>query len=825
MAIRNLEVVITVTDKASKDLDKVGQKVRQTGDQAKKAAVDFTGFNRTLFATTAFVGTFLKAFNSLGRSFEEGAQLDRLSNQFERILGPKSHLSNMILSFTDTFVDEMEAMRQGIALKSLGIVSSTEQVAEIFSRASVAAKQAGKESGEGIKQYADFLKDGNVSHLQFLNLIAQTNPALQAQMAILGKTGGVLSNVVSTQARLALGQRLLFLATKDSMKGNRDLTDTLRFLNQQWTMMRGELGRLFLTALQPVLESTALLINKFRIMIDNVRANEKHLVFLTKVTVIATGAILGLAGALGTLRLATIALSSLGFGLPRLLFLVTTLGTAFLGITNKAEKMTDKLRVFGAFVKGVWQLVTSLDTKTGIAKIDEDIKQLLEENGIMVFAQNVARAISVVKTVVGDMINVFKSFARATDALFGNIGRQFINVISKFKDPWENFWVGETATPMQKFIRSFAVFGSTLGTIFTGLIVKNLLGKTAGLLSKIPVVGSLFGDGKRGPKGTSRDPIYIRAADSIGTGIAGAAGNFAGGVWNLLKSSLAPVIALFGKLSAVIEYTVSYGFQGLRYALADSLIPIIRTAVSAFTNVIAPVLVFGSAIYGAIQGIMETAGEWGKFFKGIADLGVALGSVVMKFLESIPLLKYVKDTLVSVAKGIFQVGKFLLIDGPMTVMKLIAEGWKQIFGWLGIGAGKLGESMTALAKNISPDSFGSAIAPETPFEGTSFKSDNTAGQGGEKTNISIPQDNVSPDQTVDSLGEQLKGLNETQRKQAQKAVEDALRSDSAGGAAITADEMELIMKSMQNKQIDLLGEIADNTRPIKNNGSAGSRRE
>lgn len=826
MAIRNLEVVITVTDKATKDLDNLSKKVRQTGDAAKSAGTDFTKFNRTLFATTAFVGSFFKAFQTLNRSFQEGADLDRLSNSFERVFGKgtTNNLTAMIRNFTDTYVDEMSLMKEATALRSMGIVKSLDEVVQMGAMASVAAKAAGKTSEEGMKEYFAFLKDGEVSHLQNLNLISKTNTGLMAQNAILGKYGGLFNQIISVQAKKALGDRLLYQATKDLMKGQADLADTLGFVGNQWKFLKGETGRFLLTAMQPLIEKFGMFLNSLRLTVATMKDN-KNLLFLAKSFIVLTGSALGLAGALGTLRLATIALSSLGFGLPRLIFLATTLGAAFLGLTNKADKMTDKIKLFAGFIRGVWQLVTSLNRKTGISQIDDDLKELLEKNGIFVFAQNVARAISVVQTVVKDMINVFQTMGRTIDRIFGGIAAKFIAMVSKFKQPWENFWVSETATPMQKFIRGFTVVGGTLTTIFGSMILKSLTGKALGMASKIPGLGFLGGfAGKNGPSGSSRDPIYTRAADSVASGI----GGFLGKGWYMLigalKGPLAPLISLFTKLQTVIDYTISYGFAGLRYAITDSLMPILKVAQTAFTDVIAPVLVFGSAIYGAIQGVIETADEWGKFFQGIFDLGKAVGAVVLKFIESIPFLKYIKDTLVSVASGLYKVGKFLLIDGPMTIVKLIAEGWKKIFGWLGIGAGKLGESMTGLAKSLSPDSF--SMAPETPMSNTAVMSDtdSSAGQSGQKTNISVPQDQKGSEDTVDSLGQQLKGLSDTQRKQAQKAVEDALRSDSAGGAAITADEMENIMKSMQNKQVDLLGEIADNTRPIKNK-SVGNRRE
>ncbi|WP_289444990.1 hypothetical protein, partial [Klebsiella pneumoniae] len=75
--------------------------------------------------------------------------------------------------------------------------------------ASVAAKAAGKTSEEGMKEYFAFLKDGEVSHLQNLNLISKTNTGLMAQNAILGKYGGLFNQIISVQAKKALGDRLL----------------------------------------------------------------------------------------------------------------------------------------------------------------------------------------------------------------------------------------------------------------------------------------------------------------------------------------------------------------------------------------------------------------------------------------------------------------------------------------------------------------------------------------------------------------------------------------------------------------------------------------
>jgi large subunit ribosomal protein L1 len=94
MARQNIDVIITVRDAASKPLDDVTKKIKGTGQAAKGATVDFIQFNKTLFTTGAFIATFVKGFEKLAGSLEQGAELDRLSIKYERVLGPKGLMPN-----------------------------------------------------------------------------------------------------------------------------------------------------------------------------------------------------------------------------------------------------------------------------------------------------------------------------------------------------------------------------------------------------------------------------------------------------------------------------------------------------------------------------------------------------------------------------------------------------------------------------------------------------------------------------------------------------------------------------------------------------------
>jgi hypothetical protein len=226
-------------------------------------------------------------------------------------------------------------------------------------------------------------------------------------------------------------------------------------------------------------------------------------------------------------------------------------------------------------------------------------------------------------------------------------------------------------------------------------------------------------------------------------------------------------------------------------------------------DVVAPIAVFGSAIYGAIQGIVETADEWKAFFKGIFDLGKAVSDVVLSFIENNKYLKAAKDAIVSVVSELFRFVKFMVTEFPIVLMKLIAQGFKNIFGFVGLGAGGLGKELSALARKLSPTSVTDAAQPQDDK-----KKQNTAGMDGDKTNISIPEAPGAGDQEaqINMLGEHLKTLNGAQRKAAQENIEAALRSDSAGGSAITADEMQKIMEGSSQDQIGVLQKIEANTR-------------
>ena len=520
MAQHTIDVVIKVRDAATNKLGAAEKGIKRVGQAAKTASADFTAFNRTLFTTTAFIGTFTKIFSGIGDAINKAAEVDRVEEQFEKAFGPSGSFFQNIKSFTDNSIDKFEAMKQGISLKALGIVKDSGKLAELMAKAGTSAKLAGLDSAEGISRFSDFLKTGSINQLQYLNLIHKANPALQAQMAILHKAGGVMGGVLSTQAKLAIGTKLLNLATENSLQGQRDLADILKDLSQNFFLLKTEVGTFIGKALSPILDKVGNFSVKLKELFSRLQVNGKELLTLTKNVLIIGGAVTGLIATLGSLRLVYMTLSALGFGgIPLVLTLITGLATAFTDVETIVKSFTEKLKMFGAVIMGAAQLVSSFlfdsdNFSKGIGKMDKQLHDFLKEKGLLELTDDIARVSAVIITFVRDT------------------GQQIVT------------WVDKLTSPIQKLVEWLGKLFSSDGgpwsrkLVESGNIVRDILVKLTAaaaiffggkfLLSKIPGIGKLFGGGGGkggGPSGSSGDPLYVK----ISSGISGALEGLLGG--------------------------------------------------------------------------------------------------------------------------------------------------------------------------------------------------------------------------------------------------------------------------------------------------------
>lgn len=722
MARRNLEVVVTVRDAASAGLDKIQKKVKDTGKAADQASIDFSKFNKTLFTTTAFMGTFIKGFSTIANSLDQGAELDRLSNQYERVLGPKGKLFDAIDNLTTTTIDKMTVLQEGLKLANLGIVKDSGQVADIFSKAGTAAKMAGMDSGEGVKRFTDFLSSGSVGQLEFLGLISRTNPALQAQMAILHKTGGVMGGVISTQARLAMGLNVLNSATEGQLKQQRDLADVMGLAKFNFTYLRGELGRFLGTALGPLIDSFSKFMYSIASTIDYIRSHSKELVFLTKAAVTTAGAITSLAGALGSVRLMVKLLSFAGIGLPGLVMSLITLGSVFLGITAPIDGVMKKFELFGGVVKGIWELVTNLDPETGLSKMSKGTYDMLKKAGLLEFVKMISRIISVTSAVISDIYKSTKIVFDYMDNMIGGFFNHIFKYFSDWNNTWTTWWTSDAISDVDKFTR-FALTAASL--IIAAFSFKKLFNFSSGLLTKIPVIGKLFGGGGKSPSGTADDPIYTKNS-SGGPGDKPVISWLESFVKNqllnlgiILKSTIPELLIMLGP---IVGTAITAGFTGFAAIAGWEIGKVINTILDASSNT---------------KNSDGFEGNWLE--RKMFDYGKENGSPIVE--------EYLKNT--------------------------------KSFNDL------MNKSEVAPNNKISP--------------------------------ISIPNRSEADNtmETIDKVGETMKGLSGAALERQRSAIEDSLSNISEGGKLLTQDEMNKIM----NPGIEYLKGIFESVSKPNNNFS------
>lgn len=755
MARRNLEVVVTIRDAASQGLDKVKNKVKDTGKAANDASLDFQKFNKTLFTTTAFIATFVKGFTTLTNSLDQGAQLDRLSNQYERVLGPKGKMFEAIDSLTTTTIDKMTVLQEGIKLANLGIVRDSGQIAQIFARAGTAAKMAGIDSGEGVKRFTDFMASGSVNQLEFLGLISRTNPALQAQMAVLHKAGGIMGGVISTQARLALGTNLLNAATDGQLKAQKDLVDVMSLAKNNFAYLRGEAGRLLGKALTPLIEKFSEFMLNVATTIDYIRAHSKELVFLTKAAVATTGAVVGLTGALGSLRLMVKLLSFAGIGLPGLLTTITLLGAAFIGLTQPVDGIMKKFELFGGFVKGIWELITNLDPETGLSKMSKGTYNMLKNAGLLDFAMMIARVGSTTIRVAKDIYKVVVSSFDYIDNLIGGFFNNLFTYMGTFTKNWTTWWTSDAISGIEKFARAAMVI---VGGLVAFLAAKKIFSFGSGLFSKIPIISSLMGGGKGkggGPSGTAGDPIYVVstgglggvAKDAImGTTIGKLITSYAGMFWNTIT-------AVFKQGLAIMLTTLSSAIAMAGPAIAVAAAGAIGYAAGKGINALLDKYTQGKTSEGFEGSITERA-----LFKMSNWTGIGPGKDFTKNQQ-----------------------KFDSFISKSDVDLVNEQRAKQ---------GK---------------------APLTPEQEAKLRSNNKVSP------VTIPNRSEGDNtlDKIDAVGATMSGLQGAALEQQRSVIEGALGTGSAGGKIITSDEMFDIM----NPSVGYLKQIAENTSKNQQNST------
>jgi len=547
---RNINITVKVTDGATAKMRNVETQMKKMGKSTEQLNNNFLKFNRTLFTTTAFIGTFVAAFKGLTSAITTGVDFERVENNFERIFGKNSNVVNSISKFTDTVIDRTEAMQAAVQMANLGVVSNLTEASSILAKAGVAARMNGKAASEGIQAVTKALETGDVAVLRTTGIMSAADEQYLVTKGVLGKVGGAITGLIQKKAALRIITERLTSKTKDFMFGQMDLKDTVALLSRGFGTLKSRVGIFLAHVFSPMIIKFANFAENLAESIRNIQKINPEFMAMAKIAGFSAVAIAGLVATLGTLKLMTIALASTGFGLPALISLVLIGAGVFKSITNSVDSVNERLKVFSAFVKGVYQLLSSFNKETGISKLDKDLEDLLRKHGILDLAKNIARVSIVVKNFVTDVGSTLISWGKTAFTWINKLTDAFKSFMGVDSGPWSRSWIegmdGVRGT-LVKLVAGFVAF-------------KALKGIFGSVISNIPGLGGMFGGGvNRGSSPTN--PMFTKevglgGAAGVGLASAGALGSIAKTIKDWLVSDLKKGV-IFKALSPAFAFISS----------------------------------------------------------------------------------------------------------------------------------------------------------------------------------------------------------------------------------------------------------------------------
>lgn len=766
MATKPLIVKIVLVDQTSQGLDKIQKKVKQVES-------NFNQFNKSMFAATALMGNFTRAVGGGFEAINKAAKFDRVIDQFERMFGDRSTFLSGVSHLKNVVIDDFEAMRAAIDIKSLGIVQDTESIQNIIGQSALVAKGAGRTAAEGIQHITNFLKEGHIAHLEYLGLMNRSNPAMLAQLNILNKSGKLIGSAITAQYKKEVALTLLAVRAKQLENMELDLADAVQHTTNSFRMFSVQAGTFFGESIKGLILKIGTLTAEFSAFFEKLKNSNPGIKFLTGNLIALSTVLSGIVVTFGTLRLLTVALSSIGIGGFGALAKVAALATAgFLAFRNSTGSIIDGLETFGSVIKGVFDLVsTALEPENfekGIGKIDKKLKEFLEGKGLFGTVVGISKILLVITAYVRDVINRISSFfgvmidgAKGALGLVADLIEKIAEVTGFDKDLIPRSFIESLGWVRETLVNIGALFG-----IF-GI-------GAAGIMAIKSATGSLFG-GKRGDSPTN--PIYVV---DVGSGL-GAAKKAITSIPGM--AALGGIFAGLGIIFSLLKQSLQLG--GLKQVIKD-----IPTAIAlAFPRITALfarlITMAGSVITAAISNPVVWGGAAVVLSAGI---GAAIGTAINKLIEGTAIEQGIQG-MMSKVSGFF--------GGPtiMSDEEAFAQAERNQLARTGKVSQETMESVYPAIPVIRPQTFTPKVSPVAKVGPTS---------------------EMAPEIDLDYLTEAYSSLEENKKGLFSAAMMEAQAATSAGGEAITSEEYVVLLETL----VKLNAEIARNT---KRTESAESR--
>lgn len=509
---------------------KTGTNMQRVAKTSKQASTGVQSFTKTLGRSLSILYLYNRAWATFGSQFEEGLQLERASDQFERNVGSVTKMLPELRTATRGVVSDFDLLRVAGRAVQQGIKSTN--LPQTFKLATVAAQKLNMSATDAISTITQALTRQDEGALNSLGIITNVNQAYKTQSALIAKNGGVMSQAMSIQLRQSLIMKELQNRFGGANQAQADGLQVLERFRASWKNFRAEIGQTIGHAILPltralttVLDITTGLLNRM----NNTGGFQRFVQLAGALATIFAGAkfiggirtvmsLFGMFSGKGGLKapkslsvinnlftkLGAVVLrvfpsvrnflASLSFIAPRLagaLAFVPGWGTAITAITLLIGPLVKILGKAWTAAKVFFQLLTNFDENSGMSKV---LKKDADELGSMYnLIENVAKislevwavlkglgrglsdAFSPIGSVISFAIDKVEDFS---DWLFqvDKIAVRSQNRLDRITDSVAKFtkWIGLAASAIAVFIPGFQAIGATGLVTFGTAIAKDL---------------------------------------------------------------------------------------------------------------------------------------------------------------------------------------------------------------------------------------------------------------------------------------------------------------------------------------------------------------
>jgi hypothetical protein len=241
---------ISQVNKFTTQTNKAASATQRMGAKAKSASTGIKYFTQSLGRGMAALYLYNRAWNIFGTQFQEGLQLQRASDQFGLNVGNVTKMLPELRSATKGVISDFDLLKTASKAFQLGL--KPERMASAFKMGTIAAQKLGLEASDAINTITNALTKQDEGALNTLGITTNVNQAYKTQVALISKSGGVMSSAMGIQIRQSLIMKELSNRFGGANKVQEDGLLILERFKASWKNFRAVIGQTLGTALIPL---------------------------------------------------------------------------------------------------------------------------------------------------------------------------------------------------------------------------------------------------------------------------------------------------------------------------------------------------------------------------------------------------------------------------------------------------------------------------------------------------------------------------------------------------------------------------------------------